>query len=90
MRAPSSVAIAVLMLGTPVAAQNRPSPPQQTLLCGMTIVPTDPKIDSKAVKPTPAGQFTLRVMQPSACAPRSFAQREGLANRLPVIFGPRR
>jgi hypothetical protein len=87
MRSLILLAIAIAALGAHAAAQDRRSPP--TVLCGTTIMSADPKIDSKAVKPAPRGQFTLRVVQPRVCAPRAVAQRT-IGDRLPQIFGPRR
>lgn len=99
MRFLSLLAFATMALGTPAAAQDRPSlfatpgdpvPSQRTVICGTTIVPANPKVDPKAVKPAPRGGFTLRLVEPSICAPRSSALRNDIGVRLPQIFGPKR
>lgn len=40
-----------------------------TVTCGMTVVPADPKVDPKAIKPVPdqATKHTIRQVPPAAC-----------------------
>ena len=52
----------------------RPSTPQgqaakPSVVCGMTVIPADPKIDPKiAMKPTDTGtRYTLKVVEPTVC-----------------------
>jgi hypothetical protein len=99
MRPLSFCLLATIALGTHASAQDRPSlfsqpnnaaPSTPTVLCGTTIIPANPKVDPKAIRPAPRGNFTLRLAQPTACAPRSSALRDNIGNRLPQISGPRR
>ena len=43
--------------------------PQSKVICGMTIIPADPNVDPKFVKPVPdqATKFTLRQATPAIC-----------------------
>jgi hypothetical protein len=47
-----------------------PSPQKPRVVCGMTIVPADPKIDAAIMHPAPnsdASKFTLQIVTPPAC-----------------------
>lgn len=48
---------------------DQPVPPKSTVVCGMTLVPADPKVDPKMRKAAPdAGvTFTLRAVPPAIC-----------------------
>jgi hypothetical protein len=37
--------------------------------CGMTVIPADPNVDPKAIKPVPGGttKHTIRKLPPAAC-----------------------
>jgi hypothetical protein len=67
----------------------RPSP-QPRVVCGMTIVPADPRIDPAIVKPTPPGHFTLRTLRPAMCGEGVVAGVHELKQRLPYFLGPKR
>lgn len=54
----------------------RPSPepaqaPRPAVICGMTVIPADPKLDPKiALKPRDNGtKYTLKVVEPTVCRP---------------------
>jgi hypothetical protein len=38
------------------------------VVCGMAVVPANPSVDPKMVKPVPEGGFTMRIVPPPACA----------------------
>ena len=47
-----------------------PSPQKPRVVCGMMIVPADPKIDAAIMHPVPdsdASKFTLQIVTPPAC-----------------------
>jgi hypothetical protein len=55
----------------------RPSTDQRsistpTVICGMTLVPADPKVDPKmrVARPARGVDFTMRVVPPTVCKPR--------------------
>jgi hypothetical protein len=47
------------------------APPQPKVVCGMTVVPADPKHDpAMARQPKDTGvKYTLKVIEPTVCAP---------------------
>ena len=47
------------------------TPAQPTVVCGMTLVPADPKVDPKmrVAVPERGVVFTLRTIQPTICKP---------------------
>lgn len=53
----------------PPAEPSQPAKPQ--VICGMTVIPADPKIDPKmALKPKDTGtKYTLKVIEPTVCKP---------------------
>jgi len=85
-----------LVVSMPAAAQvgRAPATPpvrpaERTVVCGLTVLPVDPKVDPSMTRPAPTGQFTLRTVTPSTC--RAFAtRRTELPLRLPTILGPKR
>jgi hypothetical protein len=46
-------------------------PAKPSVVCGMTVVPADPKIDPKmALKPQDTGtKYTLKIVEPTVCKP---------------------
>jgi hypothetical protein len=50
---------------------QKATPPQPSVVCGMTVIPADPTIDSKiAVKPQDTRtKYTLKVVEPTVCKP---------------------
>ena len=48
---------------------DAPSPSEPRIVCGMTIIPADPKIDPKMVieRPRDDVRYTMRSIEPSVC-----------------------
>jgi hypothetical protein len=60
------------LLKAPSLAQAAAKPADlPAVLCGMTLIPGDPAIDSKIQRPAPADgrQFTMRTVVPKICQP---------------------
>lgn len=70
------------------------SPPEPSIVCGMTILPVPHAVDEKMSKTPPSGQFNLQVRTPSVCRDMSrlppLRTRDDLRNRLPTFLGPKR
>lgn len=41
--------------------------------CGMPVLPADPAVDPRMVKPPPAGKFAMRVIEPGNCVANGAA-----------------
>ena len=72
--APQSVDLLARARAALRAAQQKqllePSPQKPRVVCGMMIVPADPKIDAAIMHPVPnsdASRFTLQTVTPPAC-----------------------
>jgi hypothetical protein len=53
-----------------LTSKSEPSPQKPRVVCGMMIVPADPKIDAAIMHPVPnsdISKFTLRIVTPPAC-----------------------
>jgi hypothetical protein len=71
-RAGQPVATAQLLKAPSSSGQTAPKPADlPAVLCGMTLVPGDPAIDSKLQRPARADgrQFTMRTVVPKICQP---------------------
>lgn len=70
------------------------SPPERTIVCGLTILDDQRAVDAKMAKTPPPGHFNLHVRTPSVCRDMSrlppLRTRDDLPNRLPTFMGPKR
>jgi hypothetical protein len=48
-----------------------PAPARPSVVCGMTVIPADPKIDPKirVAPPNNGVKYTLKVVEPTVCKP---------------------
>ncbi len=56
----------------PTATMNvpAPAPPKPVVVCGMRIIPADPRVDSKIRVAPPTGvEHSMRTVTPSVCRP---------------------
>ena len=93
----STLAASVMLVVAAEAAGqvNPPTAPgarnaAPNILCGMTIVPADPKVDRAMVKPAPNGTFTLRTITPPVCRESFPSANAQLKRVLPTFLGPMR